>query len=141
VAFADLSPRGSNQQLADGFWHSALGVDLVARRPHGSLADALGIAKKPGQMARSSDALPATKVRGTASAVTIAAPEAGNVSHLLKAGEQSFIGVEAPSGEVTFVARGIALAVSAPLGSIAEDVVFSSARLRAKPAVNGQAVQ
>lgn len=141
MAFADLTPRGSNQRLADCLWHSARGVDLVACHPYGSLVDALGIAKKPGQIAPSSDALLATKVRGTASAVTIAAPEAGSVSHLLKAGEQSYIGVEAPSGEVTFVARGIALAVSARLGSIAEDVVLSSARLRAKPAVNGQAVQ
>lgn len=139
MALADLTRRESNQQLADCLWHSARGVDLVACRTDGSLADAFGIAMKPGQMAQSSDALPATKVRATASAV--AAPEAGNVSHILKTGEQSFIGVEAPAGEVTFVARGVALAVSVRFGSIAEDVDLSSARLRAQTAVNRQAVQ
>jgi hypothetical protein len=139
VALADFTPRDSNQQLADCLWHSARGVDLVACHPYGSLVDALDIEKKPGQMAESSDALPVTRVRASASAV--AAPEAGNVSHLLKAGGQSFIGVEAPAGEVTFVARGVALAVSVCFGSVAEDVVLSSARLRAKPAINGRAVQ
>lgn len=139
MALADFNPRDSNQQLADCLWHSARGVDLVACHPYGSLVDALDIEKKPGQMAESSDALPVTRVRASASAV--AAPEAGNVSHILKTGEQSFIGVEAPAGEVTFVARGVALAVPVRFGSIAEDVVLSSARLRALTPVNRQAVQ